>query len=60
MVNGLINKVMNILNLHFNISLNTINVTNFVIHLFICYNMNIAWYIEHGLIMKGKLNIFHG
>jgi hypothetical protein len=30
-VNGLINKVMNKLHLHFNILLNTINVTNFAI-----------------------------
>jgi hypothetical protein len=33
---------MSILHLHFNILLNTINVTNFVIHLFTCYNMDMA------------------
>jgi hypothetical protein len=60
MVNGLINITMNVLHLHFNILLNIINVTNFVIHLFICYNMDMALYIEHGLSMKKKLDIFHG
>jgi hypothetical protein len=60
MVNGLINKVMNILHLHFNILLNTITVTNYVIHMFICYNIDMAWYIEHGLNMKKKLDVFHG
>jgi hypothetical protein len=61
MVNGIINKVINILHLHFNILLNTINVNNFAIHLFSCYDMDMAWYIEHGLNMrKKKLNIFHG
>jgi hypothetical protein len=58
MVNGLINKVMNMLHLHFNILFNTINVTNFAIHLFTCYNMDMACYIEHGLSMRKKLIYF--
>jgi len=42
---------MRVLHLHFKFLFNIINVTNFAIPLFTCYNMDMTGYIEHGIII---------